>query len=283
MSQTSSDGESKPRSSLARKSSEYSGIKPTLEGFEEATTVLLPRLIVGVEGEERAGKNHFGFTAPGPIYLQTCDPNGTEGVRQKFVEKGKEIKWAGYQLNLNPGTSKQKVADAAKPVWDRFVANYVAALPVARTIVWDTGDEFWELLRLSTFGELAPKLPKGERNNTYGELNAEYEQLIKASFAYPVNLIIIHRMKDEYVNDSKTGKRRRAGYKDINYLTQVNLKAFKIGMVHPQTGEPMPGARFGMQVLDCRRNPDIEGTVIENDFMTLALSVLPEVDPQVWL
>lgn len=283
--QTSSDGDSKPRQSLVRTSS--GEIKPTLDGFQDATVKLVPRLIVGIQGEERCGKNHFGFTAPGPHYLQTCDPNGTEGVKQKFVAKGKVIKVASYTLgNIEANASTAQIAAAAAPVWDKFVANYRAALTVARTIIWDTGDEFWELLRLATFGEAAPKLSKGDRNNIYGELNGKFEGLIKESWAYSVNMVIIHRLKDEYVSDSKTGKRIRAGYKDINFLTQVNLLAKKYPKVGTDAGGNqivVPGAEFRVHVLDCRRNPDIEGAVMNNDFMELAMAVLPEVDPTVWL
>lgn len=199
-------------------------------------------------------------------------------MRQKFPGKVFIPKAGGYQLNVDPSKcTAMEMKKLADPLLDKWVSNYRAALPKFRTIVWDTGDELWELARLAKFGELAPKMGAGERNNQYGELNGFYESLVKEAFNYPVNLILIHRVKDEYKANTKTGVRVRAGYKDATFLTQVNLRSMK---VPKETGV---GAYFGIKVLDCRRNPDIEGMTMVNDFAQLAMKVLPEVDPSVWL
>lgn len=241
------------------------------------TAPVKPRLIVSIEGEEKTGKNHFAFTAPGPIYLQTCDPSGIDGVVQKFTGKVWVPKDGAYQLKLQPNQcSAAEMKKIADPLLDKWVANFRAALPKVRTIVWDTADELWELTRLAKFGELTPRLSQGDRNNQYGELNTFYESLIKEAFGYPVNFILIHRVKDQYVNNARSGVRVRAGYKDVYFLTQVNLRSMKVVTQGV-------GAQFGIQVLDCRRNPTIEGSMMVNNFRQLAMSVLPEVDPDTWL
>lgn len=266
-------GLGKPRKS----SGTTSGSTEPIEDIVEYSTPTKPRLIVSIEGEEKTGKDHFAFTAPGPVYLQTCDPEGTDGVRQKFPGKifGPTMP---YQLKCNPNdVSAQEMKRIAEPILNRWVANYRAALPKVRTIVWDTADELWELTRLAKFGELTPKMGVGDRNNQYGELNNFYESLIKESFAYPVNFVLIHRLKDQYTNNARTGARIRAGYKDVYYLTQVNLRSFKT------VKEGGVGVDFGVKILDCRRNPDIEGGTMPNNFQQLAMEVLPDVDPDNWL
>ena len=253
----------------------YSGTTTPIEDCVLFTSPVTPRLIISIEGEEKTGKDHFSFTAPAPVYLQTCDPAGTDGVRQKFPGKIYGPKEA-YSLSIQPNEcTPQQMKKVADPVLDRWVANYRWALTKMRTIVWDTADELWELARLAKFGELTPKMSQGERNNQYGELNTFYEGLIKEAFAYPINFIMIHRLKNEYKANASTGNRVRAGYKDLYYLTQVNLRSLK-------EGRPGGGANFGVQILDCRRNPDIEGTVMANNFIQLAMMVLPEVDPDTW-
>lgn len=264
-----------------RKQEKYSATMTStspIEDIVQFTSPVTPRLIVSIEGEEKTGKDHFAFTAPGPVYLQTCDPAGTDGVRQKFPGK---IFGPREPYQLKVGTNDCTAAEMKKiadPLLNRWVANYRGALGSGkiRTVVWDTADELWELARLAKFGELTPKMGVGERNNQYGELNSFYEGLIKESFGYPINFILIHRVKDEYKNNAKSGVRVRAGYKDVYYLTQVNLRSLK---APKENGE---GAYFGMKVLDCRRNPDIEGTTMVNDFATLAMKVLPEVNPDTW-
>lgn len=257
----------------------YSGTATTpTEDWVPGDQPVVPRLIVSIEGEEKTGKDHFAFTAPGPIYLQSCDPVGSDGVRQKFPGKVYIPKSGGYQLAIDSSQcTAAEMKRQADPLLDKWISNYRAALPKFRTIVWDTADELWELCRLAKFGELSPKLSQGERNNSYGELNSFYEGLVKESFNYPVNFVLIHRVKDEYKANTKTGVRVRSGYKDATFLTQVNLRSMKV----PK--ENGIGSYFGVQVLDCRRNPDIEGEKIENDFRILGMKVFPEVDPKVWL
>lgn len=61
------------------------------------------RLIIRSWGRDKTGKNHFGYTMPGPIFGQYFDPGGTEGVADKFMNGGeygdKEIHGVQYRFN----------------------------------------------------------------------------------------------------------------------------------------------------------------------------------------
>ena len=56
---------------------------------------------------------------------------------------------------------------------------------------------------------------------------------------------------DEYVNDKPTGRLKRAGFKNTAYEVQINLRSSK------------KGSAFQMQIIDCRHDPGLDGTMIE--------------------
>jgi hypothetical protein len=115
----------------------------------------------------------------------------------------------------------------------------------------------WELIRLANFGELNPKTGR-DRGNVWGPINAEMLGLIRAAFGTDKNFIMLEKVKDEYQNDKKTGRRERKGFSDAPYLAQLVAKAFRDG-----------ANDFKLEILDCRSNPDANGIIIPNDFNTL--------------
>lgn len=236
-------------------------------GFVLASSPVYQRLIVNAEGEEKSGKNHFAFTAPGPIYEHSFDI-GNEGVVQKFQSK-KKIYIAEYELELQPGEGTDKeVATAADKVWSEFLANYHDGLNSCGngTTLVDTGTEMWELLRLARFGKLTQVMP-----HHYGPVNKEMQEAIREGFGHHCNVIFLHKLKDEWENytDSsgkekgrKTGKKARVGFSDIPFLVQVNLQCQR---VDNEGG----GSSFQITVEDCRQNSEVNGLVMDNDFEAL--------------
>ena len=81
-------------------------------------------------------------------------------------------------------------------------------------------------------------------------------------------------MKEQYVNDSWTGEYDGAGFKDIRYLVQVNMKTWR-----DEEG------KFGLTVKNCRHNAGMAGLeLIEpmNTFQYLASEIFPETLPEDW-
>jgi len=258
-----------------------------LQGFRRARKApAKKRLIVAVEGKEKSGKTTFGLSAPGPIVYFDSDL-GKEGVLEKFVEE-KEI-WE-YEIK----TAKEIMIDAetgpqidAEKEFQRFKRAYYQVLGEnrVRTIVLDTATEVWELLRLAFFGRLAQVPPM-----KYGPANEEYRRLIRAAYSSNKNLILLHRVTDEYVGtiDAKgrehsvrTGKKLRAGFKDTGYLVQVNLVTY----YSPEERE------FGIQVRDCRQNMGIAGERFQGEiegvgslcsFPFLATAIFPDTELDDW-
>ncbi len=270
-------------------------LKTSLKGtsFTFGTRERRPRLILTVDGEDKTGKTHFGYTAPGPIASQSID-FGDEGVVQKFQEAGKEIAVAEYS-RLMPDSMDRKDLGALQK-WYReqvvlpFVRDFKAALKAGvRSLVLDTATEFWEVMRLSHFGKADKVMPQ-----MYTAVNAEWQELIRLANDNDTNLILLHQVKDEWENytDSggqnksrTTGRKVRAGNEKIGYLVQAQLVTRYVPAVKDRKGGVKEEARFELEIVKCRHNPEVVGMVLTNEmanFQTVAGLIVPEVDPAVW-
>lgn len=225
-----------------------------------------PRMILSISGLEKQGKSHFSLTAPGPIAFFSMD-TGEEGVVEKFENK-KEINIIRIDRvdNDSPGQAPKE--------FDRFKKAYNFALKdkLIRTIIIDTATEIWEILRMARFGKLTQVMPF-----QYGPVNAEYRALIRDAYNYDKNLILLHKMKAQYINDKRTGEWERAGFSDTGFLVQVNAQIYRYA--------PQDGGDFAIFIKDCRQNPDVAGEELVGpmcNFPFLASMVMPEVDPKEW-
>lgn len=243
-----------------------------IKGFDEAKKDKDPkRLIIGVDGKERTGKTTFGLSAPGPIAFFPLDP-GREGVLEKCLDNKKV-----YLPRSNTGgIETYNYRDATNQaewtaIWERLKASWIVAMESKeiKTLVVDTATEMWELIRLARFGKLLQVMP-----HHYGPVNAEFRNLIKKVYDTEKNLILIHKLKDEYVNDKNTGRMKRAGFGDTGYLVQINLTLWW----NQENG-------FGMTVKDCRQNMEIAGMELTGEmsnFPFLASMVYPNTSLEEW-
>jgi hypothetical protein len=219
------------------------------------------RLVVAVEGQEKSGKTHFALTAPGPIGFQDIDI-GTEGVvdREEFLKK--EIHLAEYALDF---PYEQK---AAEQTWKQFTHDYKAMLGAnVRTGIIDNASEAWDLLRVAKFGRLTQIMP-----HLYTTVNSEFRGLLRLAYKSDMNLILLHKVKKQYINEQWNGKYERNGFNDIGYLVQVVVETYK------QDG------KFFLKVLACRQNASIEGLVIDDPtFAKLGMAVFPGTTEADWL
>jgi len=241
--------------------------------FKRADEPVKRRLVVALDGLEKSGKNHFAFTAPAPLAVISTDV-GTEGVIQKF--QGLKEMWVS-ERKWSPPRRKDNLEEAAaagRRVWDALVEDYLVAMKRARSIVWDTGTEFWEVLRVARFGKLDQVKP-----HHYGPVNAEYRELLRMAYdSDHTNLIILHKRKDEYVNNEYTGGTRRAGFADTGFLVQVNGTTWR--------GEGEVPDCFHMTIADCRHDPALAGVDLSGEdftFARLATLVLPETSEDDWI
>lgn len=217
-------------------------------GFRRPDKEVPRRLIMSIEGLDKTGKTTFALTAPKPLVVINTD-FGHEGVMERFADQDVWV------LDLPCASELLQEGDtgAYDEAWRKFVEGYNAAMKHARTIVWDTATELWELARLKYHGKLTQVKP-----HNYTEVNMVFRQLIKDAYDNKsLNLIMIHKVKEEYINDKFTGKMVRSGFKDTPYLVQILAQTWR--------RDP---ADFGLTILTCRQNPSIIGLELEGDFCT---------------
>lgn len=235
-------------------------------GFSLASEIeVQPRLIISIAGLEKQGKTHFSLTAPGPIAFFSTDI-GEEGVITKFNDK--EV----YIMSIDK--IDEDSAEQAPAEYARFKEAYKGMLrgTDVRTIIFDTATEIWEILRMARFGRLTQVMPY-----QYGPVNAEYRALIRDAYNYNKNLILLHKMKPQYINDKRTGEYDRAGFGDTGFLVQVNTQIYRYSQ-----GD---GGDFALWIKDCRHNPDLVDEELSGPMCTfqfLASSIMPDVDPAMW-
>jgi hypothetical protein len=220
------------------------------EGWVNSKDLVIPdRLTVVVKGRWKQGKTNFALTAPAPIAHFNLDV-GLEGVIEKF-RRIKEIYTNDYSYRTETGVSTIAMAT---PIWNKLMTDYKYFLQQKeiRTIIIDTESEAFDLIRFARLGSLA--LPR-EASYKYGPVNAEFNALLRLAFSSDKNLVLIKKMKDEYIKNERTGRDEPAGYKDTSYQIQVNLLAWRDGM---------DGA-FHLLIEDCRQNPDVAGMDLEGD------------------
>lgn len=267
----------------------------------------LPFILMSIEGEEAAGKTDLALRGPkaawrgkaGLVYFHT--DYGFDRVRKKIL-KDPRIKVIGVPY-VTPEIDKkkqwQKYAEEGqvlhKGVWQPFMAVYHDAVKYARTVVLDTGGEFYAFLRICHFG----KLHQNPQLN-YGIVKAEYLSLIREAKRNHTNLILIHQRKDEYkrkiVGDEEksinTGNRVIDGMDKINYLidafilargvaprykTERNRETKKFDKVEVE------GRRWEVEILNAKHDLSLNGMVLENpDFATVAMMLKPDVDVEAW-
>lgn len=235
-----------------------------VDNYKDVTAEIPRRLIWVSSGREKCGKNHFGLTAPGPIYGQYFDPGGLEGVAEKFLEEPlgpKQIKAIYYQFN-----KRQDEQAHAKEVKAKFIEDYKYALKHARTIQWDE-TEFYEVCRFAEWGR------ESARGREYGPLNGELRGLIMDAYNAGVNLQLIQKVKEVWEDDKPTGKMAPNGFRGAANVVQVNLA---------HTWDLENG--FVTTITNCRQNMGIAGD--ENtdlDFVTLAQLVFPDTTEEDWV
>lgn len=247
-------------------------------GYTRANSTTKKRMIIAVDGVEKGGKTHFALTAPEPIGVISVDI-GLDGVVQKF-QADKEIWVAEHKIDMQSikTLKMNEAAEEAEKALDRLLKSYKEVLGQAKAIVWDTATEIWELVRMAEFGKLDHVKP-----HHYAKPNARYRDLIRMAYDQEfTNLLLLHKMKDEYVNDNRTGRKQRAGFSDTGFMVQVNALAWRD---RSKDAPPVPDC-FHLTIQDCRQNAELSGVDISGadlHFATLATLVFPDTNLEEWL
>ncbi len=244
-------------------------------GFTRANAPVKKRIIMAIDGLEKSGKSHFALSAPEPIAIINFDI-GLDGVVQKWQDdKDIWVKDVRFVVEDFRKMNQEQAAKAADEILQDITAAYKKVLGQARSIVVDNATELWELVRLSHFGKLEQVKP-----HHYVHPNNEYREFIRVAFDQDrTNLILLHKMSDEYINNESTGRKKRKGFSDTGYLVQLNAHCYR------QPGQDVPDC-FHMTVTDCRQNAEMTGLDLSGtdlNFQQLAMQVFPGTIESDWL
>lgn len=266
-------------------------------GFSLDEEQVLPAVVCAVSGLDGRGKTHFAFSAASQgdtAYMYTDRRH--DGVIQKFYGRpgyGRIIP-AEYTYEVPKGlgvaATKGKTTDDIQAlmtadlkvsigklegIFERFITEYQTALEAGfRNVIWDTESELWEMFRASRFLRRYGRIEKVP-GLAYGELNAEFRGLLRKAKKHGANLILLRKLKKEYVGDNWSGAYYPAGFGDTTFISDVGIrmeydqkqKTFagtltKSG-VHPElTGLTIPNPTFAsvmsLAVPEAQWKPDAE-------------------------
>lgn len=233
---------------------------------------------MAVDGTEKSGKTHFALSGPGPIAVLDID-TGLDGVIQKWQEdKEIYVKDSGVDLDeLRRIKDPTKVSKYATQGWERIQNAWDDMLGTARTLVVDNASEMWELLRLARFGKIDHVKP-----HHYGPVNQEYRSLIRSAYGQnTTNVILLHKVKDEYINNERTGRKARAGFADTGFLVQLNATAWRDRDINVSVPDC-----FHLTIADSRQNAELAGvdlSGVDLSFPQIAKMVFPDTEIEEWI
>lgn len=271
--------------------------------YEVSEESKLDSVVVGISGQEKSGKTSFAFTAPTPIAYFNLN-FGDAGVIEKYVrarrQPGKGAPILRYDVKM-PAYQKSLKQDQAvrlyEPIWEKAKEAFMSIMDSGkvRTIILDTADELYDLIRLARFGKLT-QVAKESYHVVYAELE---EVLKRPLYVNGLNAIYISKSEKEYkpevdpmtgkiIKGSRsewTGGYTRKGYKSLGFITQINLESFRT-----------PAGGFAIRVDNSRFNPSVDGMVIAADeknqngslvqnyctFPMVAMQTAPDIDPKNW-
>lgn len=231
------------------------------------------RMIVSAVGiKDKSGKTNFGLTAPGPQCIFDFN-RSLEGVIEKFNGVPKTVLTYTVPRNdPNPQESSQEL-------WAEFTGEFHKALELDyRSLIVDLGTEVWELCRLADHGKL-----EKVQARYYGGTNRAYAALMNAVKETDKNLILLHRMKKEYVSDAWSGGYEPAFCPETPGIVQVNVKLWHLTEKQAEEQEEVPG--FHLEVINCRQRYQCVGERLQNDeitFANLGMLVFPDSDYEDW-
>lgn len=216
-------------------------------GFVEAPSeVTNKRVIASIASIDKEGKTDLSLSGPPPVYYIDIDVGGS-GILEKFKAAGKEV--YVYKLRFIREEVNQQLWEEQ---WEGFREVFVSALGLTEgTVIVDTASEMYELCRLARLGRLEQVPPL-----KYVEVNKEMRELLRLAYESTMNVVLVHKMKPEWIGGQKTTNLEIIGWSDTEYNTQLNLRPYTVEE-KDKKGEPV--THFWVKVRNCRMNARMTG------------------------
>lgn len=226
---------------------------------------------LSVQGQEGAGKTDFSFSLPDPIAYINFDGANWKRVRLRYPDK--DIRIVTIELPEQPkDANPEYLQNMFAPYYQQYKNAMLGALadPEIRSVVVDTKTMAWQLARLANLGKL-----KSVKAQHYDEVNADFRRVIRMHDKFNKCVVFIHREKEEYIDNNKTGRYERDGFKEIPNEVQDLVRC---GINNEN--------KFYVEVLRSKTRPQINGQVYiqpSNTFVDLAMALWPDSLPTDWM
>lgn len=248
------------------------GLKARAADRMESLFEWQPGANISLEGLDKTGKNHFAFTAPGPILCLSGDRRVDYIAAKQASELHKKIHAVRFKARIPLAADDEAIKKLCRPIWREVEELFLESLDSdkVRSIVVDTGTFFWELKRLAAFGKTNKVLPV-----FYSIANAQFERLLLAGEEYPNKHVIwLHKLGAEYKHNEPTGKLERKGFKNVGYDMQAVIR----------TGYDAESKRFFAKVVNNTFEPACNGMVFKGKSCNYAtvMSTLTGSDRKEW-
>ncbi len=240
-----------------------------LELFSKYKARTTRNACISVEGREKRGKTHFALTAPGPIVYFNLD-EGLDRVQPEIKFPNLDLRVVNIP-NFSRDGHPDHVAEQALRVWEQLKEQHINALESARTVVYDSFTEIWEVARLARFGKLTQV-----QWFHYGPINREFHDFIREFNKHDANLILLHKvMAEKDSNGAATGGFERKSFNHIGFDVDDFFRVDR-----DDTGA------FFVECLESGHNAEIKGKRFAapcNTFTDIALSLFPSSVPTDWM
>jgi hypothetical protein len=236
-----------------------------LDAFAHYQPKTVRRECISVEGREKKGKTRFALTAPGPMVFFNLD-YGLDRVNPHLQFPDLDLRVVDVPSVAKDG-HPDTIADEALKVWQWLKLQHINALDSARTVVYDSFTEVWELIRLARFGKLTQVSPQH-----YGPLNREFHDFIREYSTRSANLILLHKVMPEFENRSNM---ERKGFSHIGFAVDDFVRVER-----DDTGQ------FYVEVIESGNNSALKGKIFKeptNTFPDIAMAMFPASNPIDWI
>jgi hypothetical protein len=266
-------------------------VKPTgLDSrFQLADGTVKNRIIAGLAGEIGTWKTSWGLGMPAPLLVQSLD-QGTEGIAEPLIQKGKKIYLTKYSANTNElreiKDDDERMA-AAEEIASQIEDDFLYAIANGiRSILWDKENQVYDIVKYAELG--APS----DAPSNYYPIHQRLEAMIAAAKESDINFVCIRAMKTPWVSEVKgSGKigaspsktqRIPAGWGRLEEQMHLNIINRFVEEVDDE------GAKTLNVVMDIgkSRGPggrDIQNTTIPyTEFAEFATAVFPDTSQEDW-
>lgn len=229
-------------------------------------------LVLDIIGPERGGKSDFAasvslYDRAGPTVYFAFDHNYKSAVKRHISLGAKiTVEEFFYSLPFPPPTSpKEKdfekkvnaVAQAVRPVYNRFKETLWKVLKIKGPIVLDQMTTLHYVCRLALYGYVH-KIPR----HLYAKRTNEMSTILNEIRYSGKNVAMIHRWKEIWdKNDTPTGTFMRDGaFAPVAYEVSATLEAER----------PATTGVFQVRIKDSTYNPDLVGRRFSGSKRTFA-------------